>query len=167
MTGPTATPGVAQCRTCGDQISEADIRRSATRAGAKSCANVSCSVDRNGPTDPELPFTLERSGHREVRCAVDTARPEELEPEAAAALPRRCSGSPQTGFLEQVRCSKRRAEQQEMDERLAEERRQHGIVPSSHLRRTLASSPGLSPRRARSRPRYSVCEGNAIAVPAC
>src|SRR5215510_138151 len=55
MTGPTATPGVAQCRTCGDQISEADIRRSATAAGAKSCANVSCSVDRNGPTDPDQP----------------------------------------------------------------------------------------------------------------
>src|SRR5215510_4736779 len=50
MTGPTATPGVARCRTCGDQISEADIRRSATPADAKSCANVSCSVDRNGPT---------------------------------------------------------------------------------------------------------------------
>src|SRR5262247_2100788 len=52
MTGPIAIPGVARCRTCGDQISEADIRRSATPAGAKSCANVSCSVDRNGPTGP-------------------------------------------------------------------------------------------------------------------
>jgi len=62
MTGPTATPGVAQCRTCGDQISEADIRRSATPAGAKSCANVSCSVDRNGPTDPLPPVVHSRSG---------------------------------------------------------------------------------------------------------
>ena len=43
---------------------------------------------------------------REVRCAVNTARSEGLEPEAAAAPPRRYSGSPPTGFLEQVRRSK-------------------------------------------------------------